>query len=75
MSGVLLTARLLLAAVFLVAAMAKLADREGSRRAVRQFGVPDALSSLIGALLPLAELTAAGALIAHPTAPPERFTL
>lgn len=68
MSVVLLSARLLLAAVFLVAAVAKLADREGSRRAARQFGVPAPLSSLIGALLPLAELTVAGALIADPTA-------
>lgn len=74
MGGALLTARLLLAAVFLVAAIAKLPDLEGSRRAVRQFGVPDSSVSVIGALLPLAELAVAGALLTDPTAPRERFT-
>ena len=41
MAIVILFARLLLAAVFVVAGVAKLADREGSRRAVADFGVPE----------------------------------
>lgn len=51
--------RLLLAAVFAVAAVAKLADREGSRRTVRDFGGPAWLA--IG--LPVAELAIAAALV------------
>ena len=40
MDVALLLARLLLASVFMVAGAAKLADREGSRRALADFGVP-----------------------------------
>jgi methylamine dehydrogenase accessory protein MauD len=61
-----LFARLLLAAVFATAGVAKLADRAGSRRAAVDFGLPAALSAPLGALLPLAELAVAIALI--PTA-------
>jgi peroxiredoxin len=66
MDAAVLFARLLLAAVFVVAGVAKLADREGSRRAVTDFGVPAALAAPIGILLPLVELGVAAALI--PTA-------
>jgi thiol-disulfide isomerase/thioredoxin/uncharacterized membrane protein YphA (DoxX/SURF4 family) len=66
MDIVILFARLLLAAVFVVAGVAKLADREGSRRAVADFGVPAALAAPLGILLPLAELAVAAALL--PTA-------
>jgi peroxiredoxin len=59
---------LLLAAVFVVAGVAKLADREGSRRAVADFGVPGALAAPLGVLLPLAELAVAVALIPTSTA-------
>src|ERR687898_1367806 len=68
MDIVLLFARLLLAAVFVVAGGAKLADREGSRRAVADFGVPASLAAPLGVLLPLAELAVAAALIPTSTA-------
>jgi peroxiredoxin len=68
MDIVILFARLLLAAVFVVAGVAKLADREGSRRAVADFGVPSALAAPLGILLPLAELAVAAALIPTSTA-------
>jgi thiol-disulfide isomerase/thioredoxin len=68
MDVVVLFARLLLGAVFVVAGVAKLADREGSRRAVADFGVPVALAAPLGVLLPLAELAVAVALIPTSTA-------
>ena len=68
MAIVILFARLLLAAVFVVAGVAKLADREGSRRAVADFGVPGALAAPLSVLLPLAELAVAVALIPTSTA-------
>jgi peroxiredoxin len=64
----LLIARLLLAGIFLVAGVAKLADRAGSRQAIINFGVPGALASPLGILLPLAELAVAAALIPTSTA-------
>ena len=64
----LLLARLLLASVFMVAGAAKLADREGSRRALADFGVPTPLASPLAVLLPLAELAVAAALIPASTA-------
>lgn len=54
---------MLLAGVFATAGFAKLADREGSRRAVAEFGVPRRLAWLLGSLLPLVELAAAGLLV------------
>lgn len=63
MALVLLIARLLLAAVFLVAGLAKLADLAGSRQALRDFGVPARLASPFGLLLPLAELAVGVALV------------
>ena len=59
----LLVARLLLAGVFAVAGLAKLADRAGTRRAVADFGAPGRLASPLALLLPLAELAVAVALI------------
>jgi peroxiredoxin/uncharacterized membrane protein YphA (DoxX/SURF4 family) len=56
-------ARLLLAAVFAVAGIAKLADRDGTRRAVRDFGVPSALAPALAFLLPVAELAVAAGLV------------
>jgi peroxiredoxin len=61
-----LLARVLLAAVFLVAGLAKLADRPGSQQALLDFGVPAALATPGGTLLPLAELLVAVLLL--PTA-------
>ena len=66
MGLMLLLARLLLAAVFIVAGLTKLADRKGSRQAMRDFGVPTPLAAPLGTLLPIAELAVGAALI--PTA-------
>jgi peroxiredoxin len=64
-----LLASSLLAAVFATAGLAKLADLSGSRRAVVAFGVPQRPARLLGTLLPVVELAAAGALVPHRTAP------
>lgn len=56
MTPVLLIARVVLALVFLVAGIAKLADLKGSQQAMRDFGVPAPLATPLGTLLPLAEL-------------------
>src|SRR5947209_1607864 len=63
MALVLLIVRLLLAVVFLVAGLAKLADLAGSRQALRDFGVPARLANPFGVLLPLAELAVVVALL------------
>jgi methylamine dehydrogenase accessory protein MauD len=59
---------LLLAVIFVVAAVAKLADRAGSRRAVTDFGVPAPLAGALGVLLPIVELGVAAALVPAATA-------
>lgn len=59
----LLAARLLLAAVFLLAGATKLIDPFGTRKALRDFGVPAVLARPLVMLLPLCELVVAGALI------------
>jgi peroxiredoxin/uncharacterized membrane protein YphA (DoxX/SURF4 family) len=61
--AVVLLARLLLAAVFTLAGLAKLADRAGSRRALVGFGIPARLASPLGVVLPLVEVSVAGALV------------
>jgi peroxiredoxin len=63
MEIVLLALRVLLAGVFGVAGLAKLADRAGSRQALIDFGLPTKLAPLFGICLPLAELAVAIALI------------
>src|SRR5436309_15394138 len=63
MAVLFLSARMLLAVVFVVAGLAKLADRAGARQALRDFGVPAALATPLGSLLPLAELAVAMALL------------
>lgn len=68
MGIVLLLARLLLVLVFVVAGVTKLADRESTRRAIADFGVPAALAAPLGILLPLAELAVAVALVPASTA-------
>ena len=68
MDVVLFLTRLLLASVFVVAGVAKLADRGGSRQALADFGVPGPLVAPLGVLLPLAELTVAVALLPASTA-------
>src|SRR5213596_875282 len=59
MNVMLLLIRLILAAVFAVAGVAKLLDRAGSRQSMREFGVPAALASPFAVLLPFAELATA----------------
>jgi uncharacterized membrane protein YphA (DoxX/SURF4 family) len=63
MDIVLLLARLLLAAVFIVSGLAKLADRPGSRQAMLDFGIPARLATPSAIFLPVVELIVAGALI------------
>ncbi|CAA9542834.1 MAG: hypothetical protein AVDCRST_MAG49-1038 [uncultured Thermomicrobiales bacterium] len=63
MDTALLLARLLLAAVFGVAGVAKLLDRAGSSQAMRDFGVPARFAGPLGVLLPVAELVVAVALL------------
>jgi peroxiredoxin/uncharacterized membrane protein YphA (DoxX/SURF4 family) len=64
----LLTARVLLAGVFLVAGIAKLFDRDGSRRALTDFGVPERLARWLDILLPIGECVVAVALLPGATA-------
>ncbi len=64
----LLLARLVLAAVFAVASLAKLADLPGSRQAMRNFGAPVWLAASLGFLLPVAELAVAIALLPNVSA-------
>src|SRR2546421_493895 len=63
MAVLFLSARVLLAVVFVVAGLAKLADRARARQALRDFGVPAALATPLGLLLPLAELAVVLALL------------
>src|SRR5688572_20534590 len=56
-------ARSLLAVVLVVAGVAKLLDRGGSRQALEDFGVPAPASRPLALLLPLAELAVAAALV------------
>jgi uncharacterized membrane protein YphA (DoxX/SURF4 family) len=63
MTLLLLFVRLLLAAAFLVAGLAKLADLTGSRQALPDFGVPAVLARPFGLLLPLPELAVVVALL------------
>jgi peroxiredoxin/uncharacterized membrane protein YphA (DoxX/SURF4 family) len=68
LDAALLIARLVLAALFILAGVAKLSDLKGSRKAITDFGVPSAIAAPLGLLLPLAELTVAAALLPASTA-------
>ncbi len=68
MEIVLLVGRLLLAAVFAVAGVAKFVDRAGSRQALFDFGLPGGLAAPLAILLPLAEIVVAVALVPLATA-------
>jgi peroxiredoxin len=59
MTEIVAAARLVLAIVFVVSAVAKLRDRDGSRTAVEGFGVPTALVGVVTTGLPFAELACA----------------
>ncbi|MGH9037225.1 MAG: MauE/DoxX family redox-associated membrane protein, partial [Acidimicrobiia bacterium] len=58
-----LVARLVLAGVFAVAGLGKLADRPGAQRTLGEFGVPEGLGRFLARALPVAELAVAVALI------------
>jgi peroxiredoxin/uncharacterized membrane protein YphA (DoxX/SURF4 family) len=60
--------RVVLAGVFALAAAGKLLDLAGSRRAAADFGVPAALSGVVGTVLPAVELAIAAALLVRPSA-------
>jgi peroxiredoxin len=60
---VLLLVRLGLAAVFAVAAIGKIADREGSRQVLEAFGIPAGVIGAFGWALPVTELMIAGGLV------------
>jgi thiol-disulfide isomerase/thioredoxin/uncharacterized membrane protein YphA (DoxX/SURF4 family) len=68
MDSVVLAARLVLAGVFVVAAVGKLLDLPSSRRSLIGFGVPEPLANVLGTVLPFAELAVAIALIPEPSA-------
>lgn len=68
MDVVALGGRALLVLVFVVAAIGKLVDRAGARRALADFRVPRRLVRSIGWLLPLAELSVAVLLLVQPLA-------
>jgi peroxiredoxin/uncharacterized membrane protein YphA (DoxX/SURF4 family) len=68
MNDALVIARLGLSVVFVVAGVAKLADRPGTRQALANFDVPAGLIDPFVLLLPLAELAAATALVFPTTA-------
>jgi peroxiredoxin/uncharacterized membrane protein YphA (DoxX/SURF4 family) len=68
MDVLLLAARLILAAVFVVSGISKLFDLSGSQAAMRSFGVPERLTRAGGIVLPIAELVIAVLLIPAATA-------
>lgn len=68
MALIVLIVRLALAAVFLVSSITKLMDRDGTKDAVGEFGVPITLVAPTAAILPFAELAAAVLLVPGATA-------
>jgi peroxiredoxin/uncharacterized membrane protein YphA (DoxX/SURF4 family) len=68
MDALLLAARLILAAVFVVSGISKLFDLSGSQAAMRSFGVPERFTRAGGVALPIAELVIAVLLIPATTA-------
>ncbi|MBV8958339.1 MAG: DoxX family membrane protein [Actinobacteria bacterium] len=63
-----LIARVVLAVVFAVAAVGKLADRPGTRGALVDFGVPESLADPGALVLPFAELTVSAFCLVGPVA-------
>jgi peroxiredoxin/uncharacterized membrane protein YphA (DoxX/SURF4 family) len=68
MDALLLAARLILAAVFVVSGVSKLFDLAGSQAAMRSFGVPERFTRAGGIALPIAELVIAVLLVPAATA-------
>jgi uncharacterized membrane protein YphA (DoxX/SURF4 family)/peroxiredoxin len=63
MGELVLVARLVLAGVFALAGLGKLADRRGAERALTEFGLPEAVGTPLARALPVAELAVAAALV------------
>ena len=63
MEALLLLARLVLAAVFVVSGISKLFDLSGSQAAMRSFGVPESMTRAGGIVLPIVEILIAILLI------------
>lgn len=68
MNDALVVTRLCLAAIFMIAGAAKLADRSGTRQALTDFDVPARLAGPLRFILPAAELMTATALVFPTTA-------
>jgi peroxiredoxin/uncharacterized membrane protein YphA (DoxX/SURF4 family) len=68
MDALLLAARLILAAVFVVSGVSKLFDLSGSQSAMRAFGVPERFTRAGGIALPIAEIVIGVLLIPISTA-------
>ena len=68
MDALLLAARLVLAAVFLVSGISKLFDLAGAQAAMRSFGVPESMTRSGGILLPIVEIVIAVLLVPVATA-------
>ena len=68
METAVLAARVVLAAVFVTAAVGKLLDLSGARAALFGFGVPARAARIAGPLIPIAEFATAAALLVTPTA-------
>jgi peroxiredoxin len=68
MDLVLAVVQMVLAIVFVISAVAKLLDRQGSARAAAGFGVPVTLAPLSGSVLPLVEIGIVVGLISTVTA-------
>ncbi len=68
MEIILLLIRLFLFGIFVVAGIGKLLDLEGSKKAVKDFGVPKDLAKPISVALPIAEIVIAFFLLATVTA-------
>jgi peroxiredoxin/uncharacterized membrane protein YphA (DoxX/SURF4 family) len=68
MGILLISSRLILASVFIIAGIGKLLDLDGSRRAVQEFGIPSPWARIAGSLLPIIEIGIGLALIPLVTA-------
>ena len=68
MDAALLGARLVLAAVFGIAGVAKLLDRPGAREALAGFGLSARLAASLSVALPAVELSVAAALVPRASA-------
>lgn len=69
MDDLLVAIRVVLAGVFVVAAVAKVADRPGTRASARSLGVPEGLAGAVPIVLPGAEMALSVALMPVTSAP------